>query len=368
MKIFLTGACGFVGSTLALQLRAAYPDLEIIGLDNLARAGSWLNREKLLQAGVTVRHGDIRLASDLEGLPACDWVIDGAAVPTVMAGVDGRTSSRQLVEHNLLGTLHLLEYCKNHRAGFILLSTSRVFSIPPLAGLRMTLAEQADHPTRWRQAPAFAPDPGQDFPMGISPRGVAETASTEPPVSLYGSTKVCSEHLALEYGETFGFPVWINRCGVMSGAGQFGHPAQGIFAYWIHACRERRPLRFIGFGGQGAQVRDVFHPRDLAPVLRRQMLEAHPSRKPRVCHFGGGPDQSCSLAQLHAWCSERYSGLPPVQAQPETRPFDIPWMVFDGTRAREVWHWQPTGGLEPLFQEIAAFADAHPGFLQLSAS
>ncbi len=51
--------------------------------------------------GVKLFHGDIRIASDLEALPAVDWVIDAAANPSVLAGVDGQTSSRQLVEHNL---------------------------------------------------------------------------------------------------------------------------------------------------------------------------------------------------------------------------------------------------------------------------
>ena len=55
----------------------------------------------------------------------------------MLAGVDGRTSSRQLIEHNLNGTVNLLEYCKRHRAGFILLSTSRVYSITALAGLQV---------------------------------------------------------------------------------------------------------------------------------------------------------------------------------------------------------------------------------------
>ncbi len=52
---------------------------------------------------------------------------------------------------------------------------------------------------------------------------------------MYGSTKLASEIVALEYGEAFGFPVWINRCGVLAGAGQFGTPDQGIFSYWINA-------------------------------------------------------------------------------------------------------------------------------------
>ena len=42
------------------------------------------------------------------------------------------------------------------------------------------------------------------------------------------------ETLALEYGEAFGLPVLINRCGVLAGAGQFGRTDQGIFAYWIN--------------------------------------------------------------------------------------------------------------------------------------
>src|SRR5207247_9786355 len=59
--------------------------------------------------------------------------------------------------------------------------------------------------------------------------------STTPPVSLYGSTKLASEFIALEYGGAFGLPVWINRCGVLAGAGQFGTPDQGIFAFWINS-------------------------------------------------------------------------------------------------------------------------------------
>ena len=49
------------------------------------------------------------------------------------------------------------------------------------------------------------------------------------------STKLAAETLALEYGEVFDFPAWVNRCGVLAGAGQFGTPDQGIFSYWIHA-------------------------------------------------------------------------------------------------------------------------------------
>ena len=61
----------------------------------------------------------------------------------MLAGVDGKTSSRELVDHNLTGTVNMLEYCKAHKAGFILLSTSRVYSIAPLAALPVTVAHDA---------------------------------------------------------------------------------------------------------------------------------------------------------------------------------------------------------------------------------
>ncbi|MEM9283895.1 MAG: NAD-dependent epimerase/dehydratase family protein, partial [Verrucomicrobiota bacterium] len=137
MKLLITGACGFVGSTLTEALLKHRNDLEITGIDNFSRNGSWLNREKLLAKGITLVHGDIRNAADLEAIGPFDWVVDAAANPSVLAGVDGKSSSRQLVEHNLGGTINLLEACKRWNAGFILLSTSRVYSIPPLANLKV---------------------------------------------------------------------------------------------------------------------------------------------------------------------------------------------------------------------------------------
>src|SRR6185436_5397299 len=83
----------------------------------------------------TVITADLRDARAMEALPAADFVLDAAANPSVLAGVDGKTSSRELVDHNLTGTINILEYCKAHKAGFILLSTSRVYSITPLATL-----------------------------------------------------------------------------------------------------------------------------------------------------------------------------------------------------------------------------------------
>lgn len=355
MRILISGVCGFVGSTLARALAESGSGHQLTGFDNFIRPGSESNRAELKKLGVKIFHADLRAPSDLEVLPAVDWVIDAAANPSVLAGVDGRTSSRQLIEHNLGGTVNMLEFCKQHRAGFTLLSTSRVYAIAPLAAL----------PTEVR-AGAFQPAAGAPLPAGVSTAGVDETFSTLAPVSLYGATKLASEALALEYGETFNLPIFVNRCGVLAGAGQFGRADQGIFAYWLNSWLQRAPLKYIGFGGTGHQVRDCLHPRDLLPALARQFAAPKLAAADRIANFSGGATSAQSLRQLSDWCAGEF-GPHEVAADLAPRPFDIPWMVLDSSKAQRLWQWQPATPTTDILKEIAAHARAHPGWLATSA-
>ncbi|MBW2466630.1 MAG: NAD-dependent epimerase/dehydratase family protein [Deltaproteobacteria bacterium] len=354
MKILITGICGFVGSTLAQAWLEAEPGIEIYGLDNFTRPGSELNRNELIKLGIRFYHGDIRLASDFATLPKVDWVIDAAANPSVLAGIKGYSSSRQLVEHNLIGTVNMLEYCKRNGAGFILLSTSRVYSINKLTDIHVEPEDDA-----------FILKADRPLPPGVSAAGVSESFSTEPPISLYGSTKLASEILALEYGESFHNPVWINRCGVLAGSGQFGRADQGIFAYWLNSWLRKKPLSYIGFDGKGYQVRDSFQPRDLLPLLRKQTSTGFTTEIPKIINLGGGVRNSMSLAQLSGWCRERF-GPHEIAAVLETRPFDIPWMVMDSTLAGKTWDWQPQTPLENILEEIALHAEQNPDWLEIS--
>jgi CDP-paratose 2-epimerase len=353
MRILITGICGFVGNTLACGLQEGWPDWEIVGLDNLVRAGSEINRRTLRERGIKLYHGDVRNPSDLETLPRCDWIIEAAANPSVLAGVDGKTSSRQLIEHNLVGTLNVLELLKQWRCGFTILSTSRVYSIRALAAIPVNV-----------QGDRFVPGSDARVP-GFSAQGVAEDFSTEPPLSLYGSSKRASELLACEYAESFGLPVSILRCGVLAGAGQFGKTDQGIFSYWIHSYCRRRPLKYIGFNGTGCQVRDCLHARDLLPLVAQQIKQPRPDA-PRVLNVSGGLGQSASLQQLSAWCAERF-GPSTIAAEGENRPFDVPWLVLDSGRATQVWGWKPQTPLEAIWTEIAEHAEQNPDWLDGTA-
>ena len=329
--------------------------VEVFGVDNFIRPGSERNRPSLIEHGIKICHGDIRQASDLEILPAVDWIIDAAANPSVLAGVDGLTSSRQVVEHNLLGTVNMLEFCRGRHAGFILLSTSRVYSIPGLADLKMSVSNHA-----------FQPVGSQDFPIGVSPLGVDEGYSTRSPVSLYGATKVCSETLALEYGKAFNLPVWVNRCGVLAGAGQFGRPDQGIFSYWIHSWKQKQPLRYIGFDGQGHQVRDCLHPHDLGELVSKQLAAVQDDKKPSIVNVSGGIRSAMSLRQVSEWCTDRF-GPHKVETDARDRTFDIPWMVLDASLAEKLWNWKPKKTTAAILEEIAGHAEENPDWLAVSA-
>jgi CDP-paratose 2-epimerase len=351
MRILITGACGFVGSHLAFHLRRTLPDAEVAALDNLSRPGSHITLPRLRAAGIRVRHADVRCASDFESLGQHDWVIDAAANPSVAAGVDGRMSSRQVIEHNLLGTVNILEFCKKHHAGLVLLSTNRVYSVAALETI--PLAEQDE---------AFAPAEG-DWPPGASPAGIRESFSTVAPVSLYGATKLASETLALEYHDAFDFPVIVDRCGVIAGPGQFGTPEQGIFSFWIGSWASRRPLRYLGFGGSGHQVRDALHPDDLAALIETQVRAG--ASASGIWNVGGGRHNSMSLAQLSRWCADRF-GPHEVAGDTKGRKWDVRWLVMNGESVSAAYGWRPVIPLGRILDQIADHYVGHPEWLDLS--
>jgi CDP-paratose 2-epimerase len=294
--------------------------------------------------------GDISNRSDVESLPAVDWIIDCAANPSVLAGT--HSGSLGLLQDNLMGTLYLLEKCKRNRAGFILISTSRVYSIAALNAIPLH-----------SNGRAFTIDTTQNLPLGITEKGVTETCPVTAPVSLYGATKLASEIMAMEYHHSFGFPVWINRCGVLAGAGQLGKIDQGIFSFWIYQYLRNKPLSFIGYGGTGLQARDMLHPEDLFQLMVQQITQPM-AGAPITVNLGGGIANTLSLAELDAYCKQQIDANKPIATIQENRPYDIPFYSTDYSLAKKVWNWEPRRTSTAILAEILAYAYAHPEWLQ----
>ncbi len=345
MRALITGICGYVGSRVAARLVESVPGLKVYGVDNLSRRGSESNLAFLAGLGAKVMHGDVRLQDDISALPVADWVIDCAANPSVLAGVGpaGDVTSAQLVGSNLTGTLNLLEYCKRHKSGLILLSTSRVYSAKALNALKL-----AETSTRFKPA-------GRTFAPGFSRHGVSELFSTEPPLSLYGATKLASEIMALEYAEAFDFPLWINRSGVIGGPGQFGKADQGIFSFWACSRALGRPLKFIGFGGKGKQVRDCVTAEDVASLLLKQMKRPD-MKAPKIINIGGGAANAVSLRELDDFCRDFFQTRELTGSVAASRPYDVPYYVSDFRLAEKYWDWRPSRSREGLLQDICCWA------------
>jgi CDP-paratose 2-epimerase len=336
MKILVTGGAGFVGSGLALALTED-PGVSVVALDNLKRRGSELALPRLAAGGVAFFHGDIRLPEDLDAVGPVDLIIDCAAEPSVQAGLDGQT--RYLVGTNLAGTFNCLELARRTGAGFILLSTSRVYSIPALRGLPLAIGES--------RLDLRVDATGQ----GWSHAGITEAFPTSGPRSLYGATKLAAEMLVEEYGALYGMPYVINRCGVIAGPWQMGKVDQGFFVLWVLRHLFRGRLDYHGFGGTGLQVRDVLHLADLADLVKRQVA-ALDTLSGGIFNVGGGRANAVSLAELTALCESVIGAGIEIGHKPDTNVVDVPFYVTDNSRVTSVTGWRPSRGIDTILADV----------------
>jgi len=336
MRVLITGGAGFVGAYLARAFREQI-DAEVVAFDNLRRRGSELNLSMFRRLGIEFVHGDVRVASDLEDLPGdFDLLVDAAAEPSVSAGLSGSPS--YLLETNLGGTLNSLELARKRGSSFLLLSTSRVYSISALKRIRLIEMEGR-----------YALADEQIIP-GVSGSGVAECFPVDEPRSFYGAGKLSSEMVAQEYVAAYGLKAIINRCGVIAGPGQFGKSDQGVFTMWVLYHYFRRPLRYTGFGGQGKQVRDLLHPADLFALIQKQ-LAVISDHSGQVFNVGGGVAISTSLRELTELCRERLGDVP-ISGVPESSWVDVPLYISDCAKVQSAFGWEPTRSLSEIVADI----------------
>ena len=339
-NIVITGGAGFVGSSLAFWLKKKFPDIGITCFDNLHRRGSELNIPRLLEAGISFIHGDIRMKSDLEMLPPFDLLIECSAEPSVLAGIT--SSPSYLLETNMVGTLNCLEVIRQNNAGLIFLSTSRVYPIQTINSVLYT-----------EESTRFSPlDPISV--TGFSSFGISEDFPISGARSLYGATKLCSELFIEEYAAGFGIRSIINRCGMISGPWQMGKVDQGVVMHWVMSHIQGLELSYIGYGGEGKQVRDVLHITDLCRLIEMQILQPDLFVN-RSYNVGGGPDNSVSLQELTRICQTVTDNQILIRSIPDTRPNDLIWYVTDNRRITSLCGWKPEITVQQTVTDIASW-------------
>jgi len=341
LRVLVTGGCGFVGASMSVALASRNPDWELVAFDNLRRRGSELNLPRLKEAGVEFVHGDVRELDDVLGVSRIDALVECSAEPAVLAGFE---SPDYVVSTNLLGAYHCLELARRDEALYIFLSTSRVYPTDTLCALNLVETE-----TRFELAPK------QTVP-GASPDGISEAFPLDGPRTLYGTTKLAGELLAVEYAGAFGLPTVVNRCGVIAGPWQMGKVDQGVFTHWVLSHYFSRPLRYIGYGGSGKQVRDLLFVDDLVDLIEEQLLQPA-AWNGFNGNVGGGPGCSLSLLEATELCRELTGNEVPIERVEEPRPGDVPLFISDCGLLFERTRWRPRHSPAEMLEKITTWVD-----------
>lgn len=337
MKLLVTGGCGFVGSNLALKIKDKYPTYEIWVFDNLKRSGSELNLIRHKEAGIQFIHGDIRNQEDLIINIDFDYIIDAAAEPSVLAGIDEPVD--YVVNTNFIGTVNTLNLATRCKAKFIFLSTSRVYPISLLEQVKYTVGNSR-----------FEISTEQNI-TGVSTKGISEAFPLDEARSFYGTTKLASELMIKEFGAFSNVSYVINRCGVIAGPHQMGKVDQGVIALWMARHFWEKELNYIGFGGTGFQVRDALHIDDLFQLVD---FEIHHFEEvdQKTFNVGGGLTSSVSLKEMTLICEEITGNKIKINAQVENRKGDIPIYISDNSKITNDIGWAPQKNVHDILSDV----------------
>jgi UDP-glucuronate 4-epimerase len=290
MRVFLTGAAGFIGSHLAARLLER--GHEVVGLDNFDPFYDPAIKERNLAAFAglarfTLVRGDIRdgaLLGELLGrAPGCDAVVHLAALAGVRPSI---AEPLRYAAVNVTGTLTLLEACR--AAGlkrFVFASSSSVY--------------------------------GAHSPV---PFGEADPAVR--PASPYAATKRAGELLCSNYTDLFGLDTCALRFFTVYGPRQRPEMAIHKFARLI---AQGRPVPFFG---DGQSARDYTFVDDIIDGVVAA-VERQPAGH-TVYNLGGS--RTTTLARLVELIARALGQEPVLDRQPD-QPGDVPITYADVTRA-----------------------------------
>lgn len=181
---------------------------------------------------------------------------------------------------------------------------------------------------------------------------IPEDAPTEP-IGAYGINKLTIEKYLGLHHHRHGLDTCILRVANPFGEHQVCHRQQGVVAAFIDAAVHGRPISVMG---DGSSVRDYVYVGDVAEAMVRA---AHaPGLAERAFNIGSGRGRSLNEV---AAAVERVSGRPLERAALPARPGDVPAVVLDIARAREVLGWQPATPWDTALERTYRWALARKG-------
>ncbi len=340
-SILITGGAGFIGVNAAQYFHTR--GWSVVLLDNLSRRGAhenldWVRRK----AQVSYEHADVRDRERMECIVAelrPDAVLHLAAQVAVTTSVD---NPREDFEINALGTFNLLEAIrqKSPKSFFINASSNKVYG--KLEDLGIT---ETDARYEYRDLSAGV---SEDRPLDFH--------------SPYGCSKGIADQYTIDYARIYGLGTVSFRQSCIYGRRQFGVEDQGWIAWFAIAAILDKPITIYG---DGKQVRDALHVKDLA-----RAYELAFERRDRVggqaFNIGGGPGNTLSLLELIGYLEEDLGITIPI-TWGDWRAGDQPVFVCALDKARRLLEWKPTISIrEGVSDLIAWISDNKPLLNQLA--
>jgi nucleoside-diphosphate-sugar epimerase len=298
MKALVTGAAGFIGSTLVDKLLSE--NYEVIGIDKFTPYyDASIKRRNISNAVLNPKYKllEIDLATRLD-----ENLLDGVTHIFHQAGQPGVRASwgaefNEYVEWNIRATQNLLELASKSGGvtSFVAASSSSVYG------------NAKKYPTNETDLPS--------------------------PVSPYGVTKLAAENLCTLYGDQFGLPTISLRYFTVFGPRQRPDMAmRRMMDSVLTGCE-------FAISGNGEQIRDFTYVDDVVEAIILSSRYISKSIEPeRVINIGGG--QQTSLLEVIATI-EKISNTK-VNLKFEANAKGDPFRTgSDSTKARTVLGWNP---------------------------
>ncbi|MEB3265554.1 MAG: NAD-dependent epimerase/dehydratase family protein [Cyanobacteriota bacterium] len=339
--LLVTGSCGLIGSEVCTYF--AERGWLVHGVDNNQRAvffgpqGDTRWNQGRLQStlGDHYHHHELDIR-DRAGVMALIAELRPAAIVHAAAQPShDRAASIPYADFdtNAVGTLNLLEACRQHSAEspFVFLSTNKVYGDGPN---RLPLQELA---SRWEYGQsAHWEGINEQFPIDQSLH------------SLFGASKLAADVMVQEYGRYFAMPSCCLRGGCLTGPNHSGVELHGFLSYLVKCNLEERNYHVNGY--QGKQVRDNIHALDVARFI--ECFIAAP-RAAEVYNLGGGRANACSILEAFRLV-ERCSGRAQIYTYGDQhRIGDHMCYISDLSKMRSHYpDWRISVSLEQIVVEL----------------
>lgn len=316
MRIIVTGAAGFIGSSIVDRLLDLGHD--VVGLDNFDpfydRAIKERNlRKAMAHPAFELVEGDLLdgdLAQRLMGDPVCDVLLHLAALAGVHPSLQRPLDYERV---NVRGTMVLLEAVREVGVGRVVLASSS-----SIYGVR------------------------SEIPF-------SESDPCDRPASPYAATKRAMEILAYNYHHLHGFPVTCLRYFTVYGPRQ--RPEMAI-AKFVRMVRDGEQITLYG---DGSSARDYTYIDDIVSGT----VAAIDANEPGYHLYNIGGTRTTSLKRL-VELIEQSVGVPANVHHIPDRPGDVPITCADVSRAEKRLGYRPGVSIEEGISRYVAWTQARP--------